>query len=78
MCRSIAQDTRAPGTCGFLAATNEAKLLDVPEMNYLHTDKPNPRGELLLRGTNIFTGYLHDEENTKKALTPDGWFRTGE
>ena len=76
--RTVPWDITSPGTCGFLLGINEAKLLDVPEMNYTHLDKPNPRGELLLKGTNIFTGYLHDPENTKKSFTEDGWFRTGD
>ena len=32
---------------------------------------------LYLRGPNIFSGYLHDEERTKQVLK-DGWFVTGD
>ncbi|KAG8955261.1 hypothetical protein FRC03_011235 [Tulasnella sp. 419] len=47
-------------------------------MRYTSADKPNPRGELLLRGDNIFTRYYKDEKNTKAALDSEGWFHTGD
>src|SRR6185436_6466105 len=35
-------------------------------------------GELWVRGPNVFPGYWHDAEATERALTPDGWLRTGD
>ena len=35
-------------------------------------------GELLLRGPQMFGGYLHDPERTREALAPGGWLRTGD
>lgn len=54
----------------------EMCLLDTEE--YKHTDKPNPRGEMLLRGNCTFKGYYKQDDVTKAAMLPGGWFRTGD
>lgn len=35
-------------------------------------------GELLLLGPQVFSGYWGDEKETRKALSADGWLRTGD
>jgi long-chain acyl-CoA synthetase len=66
------------GNCGAVAPSTELCLQSVPDMEYLVTDSPNPRGELLLRGNNLFREYYKNDAETAKAITKDGWFRTGD
>jgi long-chain acyl-CoA synthetase len=37
-----------------------------------------PDGEILVKGPTLFKGYWHDPEATAAAMTPDGWYRTGD
>jgi fatty-acyl-CoA synthase len=39
---------------------------------------PDQPGELVLRGPQVFAGYLGDPERTREAFTADGWLRTGD
>jgi long-chain acyl-CoA synthetase len=66
------------GNCGAVSPSVECCLLDVPDMEYLTTDKPHPRGELLIRSVCSFREYFQNEEETKKAIDSDGWFHTGD
>ena len=54
------------------------KLADVPDLGYFSTDRPYPRGELLLRTENMFPGYYKRAETTADVFDADGYYRTGD
>ncbi|XP_052402442.1 long-chain-fatty-acid--CoA ligase 1 isoform X3 [Carassius gibelio] len=59
----------APLPCNFV------KLVDVAEMNYFAA---NGEGEVCVKGSNVFQGYLKDPERTSEAIDKDGWLHTGD
>lgn len=66
------------GSVGPVNLCTEVCLRDLPDYNYLSSDKPNPRGEVMIRGPQVFMGYYKNEEATEKSITKDGWFHTGD
>ncbi|MFY9767979.1 MAG: SDR family oxidoreductase, partial [Mycobacterium sp.] len=54
------------------------KLVDVPDLGYFATDRPYPRGEMLLKTQNMFPGYYKRPEVTAGVFDEDGYYRTGD
>ena len=53
------------------------KPLKGTEVRLHHPDK-NGVGEVLIRGSAVFSGYYKNPDATREAFTDDGWFRSGD
>ena len=63
-----------PGSVGRPILFLEMKLVD----ESLDEVPPGQPGELLLRGPQLFSGYLNAPEKMAEVMTLDGWLRTGD
>jgi long-chain acyl-CoA synthetase len=66
-----------PGAGGTVPAGIEVKLVSLPELGY-RTDGAVPQGEILVRGAPVLKGYYQNDEESRRVITADGWFRTGD
>jgi len=69
-------DERRLGTIGVPFPSMDAKVVDPNDTS--HEIGPGERGELLVRGPNVFVGYWNNPQETGRTLLPDGWLRTGD
>ncbi|KAK4336910.1 hypothetical protein RND71_043475 [Anisodus tanguticus] len=57
------------------------RLIDWGEGNYHTTDKPYPRGEIVIGGDCVTSGYYKNDDLTKEAFFEENgkrWFKTGD
>lgn len=57
------------------------RLVDWTEGNYSTSDKPNPRGEIVVGGDCVAKGYFKNETLTRELFREEGgvrWFHTGD
>lgn len=68
-------ENRVPGTVGLPLPGTECRVVDPDDPT---ADVPaGERGELVVRGPQVFSGYYGKPEETE-AVFADGWFRTGD
>jgi long-chain acyl-CoA synthetase len=67
---------RRPGAVGVPFPSTDIRVVD-PDDPTRDRD-PGERGELLIRGPQVFGGYWGRPEETAAALLDGGWFRTGD
>ncbi|HEY8323220.1 MAG TPA: acyl-CoA synthetase [Ktedonobacterales bacterium] len=66
---------RRAGTVGGPFPGQEARIVEAHDRYPL---PPAVVGEIEVRGPHVFAGYLNRPDATAEAMTPDGWFKTGD
>jgi len=75
-------DDNSLGNSGTPLQGVQIKLVNWPEGGYYVTDKPCPRGEVVIGGENVATGYYKLAQKTEQEFYTDDagvrWFKTGD
>lgn len=68
--------SRRNGTIGVPFPSTDMSVASVDDPTV--PAEPGERGELLISGPQVFSGYWNNPEETAKTLLPGGWLRTGD
>jgi long-chain acyl-CoA synthetase len=71
---AIGRREPSPGSIGPPLPGVDVRLVDADDADVL----PGDPGEIWVHGPNVFPGYWRDPDATARALTSDGWLRTGD
>lgn len=66
------------GIIGPPTSAVELKLVQVKDSSYSPDNKPNPQGELWIKGPPVLKEYFKQKELTNESITEDRWFKTGD
>ena len=66
------------GHVGGVLPIARVRVKDLPELEYLSSDKPYPRGELQIKTSQVIIGYFKNLEKTKELFDKDGWVNSGD
>jgi long-chain acyl-CoA synthetase len=69
-------ESRRPGTVGLPFPSTDIKIVDPDDPTIVVPQ--GERGELLVRGPQVFSGYWNNPEETSKVLFEGGWLATGD
>jgi len=73
-CRDDSPKDLALKSAGPAAPGNEVRVVNEND----EVLPANTEGELQVRGSSVFPGYLNNPEANENAFTEDGWFKTGD
>jgi len=71
-------DDPISGTIGGPFKHTAIRLKDLPDMEYMSTDKPFPRGEICVRSPCVTKGYFMRPDKTAEAIDDQGYLNTGD